>query len=113
MLQSNSIIEKHYRVNAIAEAWGLGRTTVIGLFQNEPGVLKIVGTKRTVLSVPATVMLSVHERLGNKALQSGVPGSDPLRVVRLGDLHTGMSKKPRNVIKLNAGKKLPYREGIA
>jgi hypothetical protein len=61
-----SLLEKHYSVPEIAEAWGLGVDTVRDLFKNRPGVFKIerpeTRFKRgyTVLRVPETLMRKVY-----------------------------------------------------
>src|SRR5664280_1787228 len=98
--------KKHYRVKELAELWGFCDNTVIGLFANEPGVLRLerVTAKRSyaTLSIPQDVALRVHERLSHKALKTELPGGNPLRVVRLRDLNTGVAQKPRNIVKLKA-----------
>jgi hypothetical protein len=100
-------IEKHYRIRELAGLWGLSAKTIARLFADEPGVIRLAnrGTgkrKYVTLSLPESVALRVHERLGNHALQATLPGGDPLGVIRLRDLHAGMSEKPRDIIKLKA-----------
>jgi hypothetical protein len=100
--------EKHYRVNEIAELWGFSRHTIIRLFADEPGVLNLgrLGTERrkyVSLSIPESVALRVHERLGNQSLKPTLAGGNPLRVIRLGDLNGRVPKKPRHVLKLHPG----------
>lgn len=109
--------EKHYRVNELAELWGFSRHTIIRIFANEPGVLNLgkLGTERrryVSLSIPESVALRVHERLGNQPLKPALAGGNPLRVIRLGDLHARMSKKPRHVLKLHPGNQPANRERI-
>ncbi len=100
--------EKHFRVNELVTLWGLSRNTIIRAFANEPDVLRIQSStqttgkrKLTMLSIPESVALRVHERLskglGNNGLQPATTRRNPLRVIRLRDLHTGMTKQPRNV----------------
>jgi hypothetical protein len=97
---------KHYRVKELAELWGFCDNTIIKLFADEPGVLRLerVTAKRayTTLSIPQDVALRVHERLGNQSFKAQLPGGNPLRVVRLRDLNTGVAQKPRNIVKLKA-----------
>jgi len=103
---SGTAFERHFRVKELAKLWGFCENTVIKLFSNEPGVLRLerVTGKRTyvTLSIPESVALRVHERLGHKPLQAQLPACNPLRVVRLRDLNGRVAKKPLNVIKLKA-----------
>jgi hypothetical protein len=95
-------VEKHYRVKELSELWGFCRNTITKMFCDEEGVLKVQDGKKVSLSIPASVVSSVHERLGKKPFQATLPGRNPLSIVRLRDLHGGVSKKPRNIIKLKA-----------
>ena len=92
--------EKHYRVRELAGLWGLSAKTVTRMFAEEAGVIRVAndGTgkrKYATLSIPESVALRVHERLGNQPFQATLAGGHPLRIIRLGDLHAGVSKKPR------------------
>jgi hypothetical protein len=98
MSASDSAFEKHYRVKELAELWGFCDNTIIKMFADEPGVLR----KYVTLSIPASVALRVHERFRYKSLQAKLPAGNPLRVIRLRDLNTGVAQKPRNVVKLKA-----------
>jgi hypothetical protein len=99
--------EKHYRVRELARLWGLSAKTVTRMFVEEAGVIRIANDgagkrKYATLSIPESVALRVHERLGNQPLQATLAGGHPLRIIRLGDLHAGVSKKPRHVVKRDA-----------
>jgi hypothetical protein len=61
------VASKHYRVKELSELWGLCETTISNLFRNEPGVLKLGSERRAILSIPESVALHVHERLGHRA----------------------------------------------
>ena len=103
----HSAFEKHYRVKELATLWGLSTKTITRLFADEPGVLSVSGMftgkrKYVTLSIPQSVALRIHERLRNQTLQPTLAGGNPLRVIHLRHLDAGMSKKPRNVIKLKA-----------
>ena len=102
----SAAFEKHYRVKELAAQWGFCDNTIIGLFADEPGVLRlerITGKRKyTTLSIPESVALRVHERLRDKSLKTQLPAGNPLRVVRLRDVDTGMTKKALNVFKLKA-----------
>jgi len=106
MSASDSAFEKHYRVKELAELWGFCDNTIIKMFADEPGVLRldtVAGKRKYVtLSIPASVALRVHERFRYKSLQAKLPAGNPLRVIRLRDLNTGVAQKPRNVVKLKA-----------
>src|SRR6266566_3720678 len=109
--------EKHYRVRELARLWGLSAKTVTRMFVEEAGVIRVAndGTgkrKYATLSIPESVALRVHERLGNQPLQATLAGGHPLRIIRLGDLHAGVSKKPRNVIKLKPSQELTHSECV-
>ena len=64
-----SALETHYRPKEIARMWHWSVRTVIRIFKDEPGVLKIerpgTRTKRSYsqISVPESILLRVHERL--------------------------------------------------
>jgi hypothetical protein len=109
---------KHYRVKELAALWGMSPDTITRLFSNESGVLQVNNfgngkRKYTLLSIPESVALRVHESLSHNALQTPLPAANPLRVIRLGDLNTGVSQKPRNVLKLHPTQQRPDRERIA
>jgi hypothetical protein len=109
--------EKHYRVSELAALWRLSTKTVTRMFSKEAGVIRVAHDrtskrKYVTLSIPASVALRVHERLGNQPFQSTLAGGHPLRIIRLGDLHAGMSKKPRNVLKLKPGQQFAHGECV-
>lgn len=102
-------LEKHFRIGELSELWGFSKNTLIKLFQNESGVLRLEnsnGNKRrySSLSIPESVALRVHERLGQKPV-SHKPFKtlrtrrDPLRVVSLRDLYGRVPKQPRHIVK--------------
>ena len=97
---------RHYRVSELAKLWGFCDNTIIKLFRDEPGVLKlerITGKRQyTTLSIPESVALRVHQRLGQDALETSLPASGPPRIIRFRDLDGGMTQRPRNVVKLDA-----------
>lgn len=103
----NVMIEKHYRVSELAALWGLSPKTIIRMFSDEDGVMVLHngGTGKrvyTTLSIPETVAVRVRERLSKKPLQSDLPRTNPLRVIRLRDLNARMPKKPGNVFERKA-----------
>jgi hypothetical protein len=105
-------IEKHYRVNELSGLWGFSRHTIIRLFADEPGVLNLgrLGTERrryVSLSIPESVALRVHERLGNQSLKPALAGGNPLRVIRFGNLNRRVAKKSRNVLKVKLSRQEP------
>jgi hypothetical protein len=109
--------EKHFRVRELAGLWGLSAKTVTRIFADEGGVIRIANDgagkrKYATLSIPESVALRVHERLGNQPLQPTLAGGHPLRVIRLGDLHAGVSQKPRHVIKLKSDQQLARNECV-
>ena len=99
---SNIALEKHYRIRELAELWGFSDNTIIRMFSNEPDVMHLESgrgkRKYITLSIPESVALRVHERLGQEFLQAKLPARNPLRVVRLRDLNAGVSKQPRHVL---------------
>lgn len=110
-------LEKHYRVGELAGLWGLSAKTVTRIFAEEADVIRVAnnGTgkrKYATLSIPESVALRVHERLGNQPFQATLAGSHPLRIIHLGDLHAGVSKKSRHVIKLKSAQQLSHRECV-
>jgi hypothetical protein len=113
---SSAALEKHYRVRELASLWGFSDNTIIRIFAGEPGVIHLESgsgrRKYTTLSIPESVALRVHERLGHEPFQAQLSASNPLRIIRLRDLHTGVAKKPRNILKLKTGQELANREGV-
>ena len=66
--------------------------------------------KYTTLSIPESVALRLHERLGQEPFQTQLSAGNPLRVIRLRDLNAGMAKKPRNILELKSGQQFANRE---
>ena len=99
-------LARHYRVKELAALWGFCDNTIINLFADEPGVLRLErmgsGRKYVSLSIPESVALRVHERLGHQSFQPELSGVTPVRVVCLRDFNAGMSQKARHVVKLKA-----------
>ena len=104
---SSAAMQKHYRVRELASLWGFSDNTIIRLFSTEPGVIRLESgagrRKYTTLSIPESVALRVHQRLSQESLQTHLPTENPLRVIRLRDLDTGVTKKSRNILKLKSG----------
>src|ERR1022692_1943704 len=87
------VFSKHYRVKELAAIWGMSSDTITRLFSNEPGVLQVNNfgngkRKYTLLSIPESVALRVHESLSHNPLQVHPAEKTTLRVIRLGDLPT-------------------------
>jgi len=100
-------LDLHYRVPQLAELWGFSDRTIIKLFENEPGVIRLGTEGRNrrayrTLSVPESVALRVHQRLSNQQFKTAFPPRGPLRIIRLRDLDRGMTQKPRNILKLKS-----------
>ena len=114
---SSAALEKHYRVRELASLWGFSDNTIIRIFASEPGVIRLESgagrRKYATLSIPENVALRVHERLGHEPFQAQLAATNPLRIIRLRDLHAGVAKKPRNILKLKTGQELANREGVA
>src|SRR5947209_7546299 len=96
-VQPMTAFEKHYRVKDLATLWAVSADTITRLFRSEPEVPRVdnLGSGKrnySVLSIPESVALRVHERLSNQALKAELPAADPLRIIRLGDLDAGVSK---------------------
>lgn len=68
--------EPHYKVNHIARMWGFSRETIRKLFKDEPGVLRLGRAESRFrrgyesLSIPESVMRSVHHRLRQRTGRS-------------------------------------------
>jgi hypothetical protein len=88
-------LEKHYRVGDIAKLWGFCRNTIIRIFRDEPGVVRLEGLpgkrKYVTLSLPASVALRVHERLSHQPLKTELPARNPRCIIRLRDLNRGVT----------------------
>jgi hypothetical protein len=98
-------VQKHYRVKELADLWGFSENTIIKLFSNEDGVLRLESPtgkrKYATLSIPETVAIRVHERLGSQTLKAASARRNPLRVVHLRDLDARMPKQPRFIANRN------------
>src|SRR5690349_176164 len=106
--------ERHFRVKELAVLWSLSPASIIKLFTNEPGVMKLHSSASgrrpyVTLSIPESVATRVHKRLANDTLQPSLPGRNPLRVIRLRDLNGGVSKQPRHVFKRDPASEHPNR----
>src|ERR1035441_4004228 len=97
-MRDSLAVEKHYRVKELADLWGFSENTIIKLFGNEDGVLRLESPtgkrKYATLSIPESVAIRVHERLGNQALKAASARRNPLRVIHLRDLDARMTKQP-------------------
>lgn len=113
---SSATMEKHYRVRELAALWGFSDNTIIRIFAGEPGVIRLESSsgrrKYTTLSIPESVALRVHERLSQETFEAQLAAGNPLRIMRLRDLDAGLANKPRNILKLKSGHKLPNREDV-
>ncbi len=64
--------ERHFRPEELAKLWGFSTNVIRDLFENEPGVLKIVRPEKlhkrryVSLRIPASVAARVHARLDAK-----------------------------------------------
>ena len=63
-------LERLYTCREVGDMWKLSHTTIIKLFRDEPGVLKLTGegkTQRTrhymTLRIPESVVIRVYERM--------------------------------------------------
>src|SRR3984957_16667333 len=86
--------EKHYRVKELARLWGLSPKTVTRIFADEAGVIQVANgdthkRKYATLSIPESVALRGHERLGNQTRAH--PSGCPVRIIRLSDHDAGLS----------------------
>jgi hypothetical protein len=97
----NPVEEKHYRVDELAKVWRFSRQSVIKLFRTEPGVLKLGSDKYVILSIPESVALRVHQRLGHQPLKTEFASTNSGTVIRFRDSNTGMVKKPGHILKLH------------
>src|ERR1017187_9224024 len=109
---------KHYRVKELASLWGMSPDTVSRLLHKEPGVLRVdnfgsAKRKYSLLSIPESVALRVHERLSHNTFETALPAASPPRIIKLGDLDGAMPKKPRNVLKLHAPQQRPDSKRVA
>jgi hypothetical protein len=97
-------LEKHYRVQELSALWGWSAKTIARLFASEPSVLGLsnAGTGKrvyTTRSIPASVAIRVHEGLSNQALQPNLARANPSRIIFLRNLHGGVAKQTRKIIK--------------
>src|SRR6202162_5931870 len=73
-MRDSLAVEKHYRVKELADLWGFSENTIIKLFSNEDGVLRLESPtgkrKYATLSIPETVATRVHGRLGHTRLKT-------------------------------------------
>jgi hypothetical protein len=111
---SEGVLEKHYRVKDLAEVWHMSKQTVIGLFRNEPGVIKLPGTgKRTTLYIPLSVAGLVYDRISKQPLKPLFPSPRPSGVVRLSDGDGPVVKQPRHTFKIHSRQQAPHSERVA
>lgn len=110
-------LARHFRVKDLANLWSFSEATIIRLFRDEPGVLRLEGERRyTTISIPESVALRVHTRLAqvsHNTLKSASPGRNPLRVIALRDTNGRVSKQSRNVVQRNATQQKPNSKRVA
>jgi hypothetical protein len=109
---------RNWRVKEIAARWGFSQNTVINLFKNEPGVLRLSNSApgkrpKITLSIPNDVLLRVEERLRHEVLQLPSPSRNPLRIVRLRDLNARMPKHPAQMVKRQSSEQATNRKRVA
>jgi hypothetical protein len=100
-------LEKHYRVQDVMEMWHFSHAVVTREFADEPGVIRLsnpgIGTRKYVtLSIPESVVLRVHLRLTQQALQSSLAARNPLRVIKLCNPHAAVAKQPAHITDLKS-----------
>jgi AraC-like DNA-binding protein len=98
--------DKHYRVKELAKLWGLSTKTVQRIFGKETGVIRVAnegtGKRRyATLSIPESVALRVHDRLGHPSTDQPSAGNHTPHVIRLSDIDSGVSRQ-QTVIKLKS-----------
>ncbi len=65
MLSAPNLLERHFSPRTIAELWGVSQQTVLNIFREEEGVIKITESNKkgrrpcTVIRIPE----SVYERV--------------------------------------------------
>jgi hypothetical protein len=65
-------LERHFKPQELAKFWGLSTNVIRSLFEDEPGVLKIVRPEKlhkrryVTLRIPASVAARVHARYDAK-----------------------------------------------
>ena len=88
------------------------------MFAGEPGVIRLSdsrpGKRRyESISIPESVVLRVHERLSQHALEPDLTAGRPARVIRLRDLDRRVSQQPRYILKRDTGDQLPNRKSVS
>lgn len=95
---SGTAFEKHYRVFELAQLWGFSDSTIINLFRDEPGVIRLnrsgAGRRQCVtMSIPESVALRVHEGIGQQPIKpSPLPTKDATRLMHLSDFGEGVRR---------------------
>ena len=56
-------LERHVTVQDLCSAWSLSERTVIRLFEEEPGVIKLGTERRRILRIPVSVVERVRQKL--------------------------------------------------
>ena len=76
--------EHHYTPEQVAEMWGLSKTTVRRLFEDDPGVLKICMRRLLInrkhkphvsLRIPASALERIHSQQANNLRLKRRPGA--------------------------------------
>lgn len=67
---TSGAVERHYTAKELSALWSLSRSSIIRIFQDEPGVLRISPGKprrgrrtRITLRIPESVVQRVHRRM--------------------------------------------------
>src|ERR1039458_7902294 len=74
-MRDSLAVEKHYRVKELADLWGFSENTIIKLFGNEDGVLRLESPtgkrKYATLSIPRNGFWKGHIRRGRHWPEAG------------------------------------------
>lgn len=88
-------VERRYTVPELAAIWKISDNAARALIVNEPGVIEMVGPKRTRRLIPESVKLRVDQRSRADTLQTARSSRGPLRVVRKRNSRTAVVQKVR------------------
>ncbi len=67
MMQETNVLEEMLTVQQLSTAWKLDDRTIIRLFSNREGVMKLGTTRRRILRIPVSVAKEVREEMTAKA----------------------------------------------
>lgn len=102
-IPQNPDAEKRFTIPELAAEWTMSENKVRSLVLHEPGVIEIVGPKRTRRWIPLSVALRVNKRLSSDGLKATRASSSPPAIMRKRNSRTAVVEQIGKVVDRRSG----------